>query len=314
MTGSQGSQGDPGSQVFDQLQIPGADFYPESITSDAAGNIYTGSLVTGEIVKFAPFDDTPMVLHAAGADGIVGVAGVLADSTNSKLWICSVDFTFANPTQVAELNLATGALIQAFDMPTGAGAFCNDLALDAAGNLYVTDSFGTVAKLPAGGTTLTTWAQDDRWTPAAQGEFTVDGIAIDGTTLYVNLLSDPAVYPTAQAALFTVDITNTGDAGTITQLNVSAGASDVPLSGADGMRLDGHDLIIVEPSGNLWDFAIASGNADGILLSNRLYQPSAVTQVGSELWVAEGEIPTLLSNGDGPPPRIPFLIERVHAP
>lgn len=66
------------------------------------------------------------------------------------------------------------------------------------------------------------------------------------------------MYPTSQAALFTIDVTNTGDAGTITQLNVSAGAADVPLSGADGMRLDNHDLIVVEPSGNLWDFAIAS--------------------------------------------------------
>jgi len=307
MMGSQGSQGDPGSQVFDELMLPGSRFFPESLNADSAGNIYVGSLASGEIVKFAPGDDTPMVFHAAGADSIVGVAGVLVDSANQKMWICSIDPTFATPTQVAALNLTTGALIQAYDMPNGAGAFCNDLALDASGNLYVTDSFGTVAKLPAGGSTLTTWAQDAGWVPAAQGQFTVDGIAIDGTHLYVNLLQDPV---SGGGSLWSVDITGTGDAGTVTLLD-----SAPALTGADGMRLYNHDLIVVEPSGNLWDFSVDNtlGVANGLLLSNRLDEPSAVVQVGTELWVAEGQIGKFVTP-DAPPPNVPFLIERVHAP
>ena len=101
-----------------------------------------------------------------------------------------------------------------------------------------------------------------------------------------------------------------GSAGTAVQIDYQG----VPgPTSADGMRLYNHDLLIVDPNnGELWHQVLhPNDTADNFLVSNRLDAPSAVVQIGTELWVTEGQIGTLLVGGN---PKAPFLIERVHAP
>src|SRR5262245_50805250 len=56
-----GSASDPGpvdesdlSTTVRQLEIPGEQFFPESVTASKDGTIYVGSFQTGAIVRFGP--------------------------------------------------------------------------------------------------------------------------------------------------------------------------------------------------------------------------------------------------------------------
>ncbi len=81
---------------------------------------------------------------------------------------------------------------------------------DLRGHLYVADSFGTIARLPAGMTTLSTWSMHPDWVPAPN-QFEVDGIVWDGgTNIYVNTL--------ASGGLYRVPITPAGAAGAVAEI------------------------------------------------------------------------------------------------
>jgi hypothetical protein len=99
--------------------------------------------------------------RASWSAPVAGVTGVLVHG--SELFICSIDATFQKPSDVKSFAL-DGTIATAVALPAGtlrgtftlgANRFCNDMAFDAAGNLYVTDSFSsTVLRLPAGGSAL----------------------------------------------------------------------------------------------------------------------------------------------------------------
>ena len=59
-----------------ELELPGA-FFPESITAAPNGALFVSSLVTGEIVRFAP--GSHMAETFVAEDVNVGTAGVMAD-------------------------------------------------------------------------------------------------------------------------------------------------------------------------------------------------------------------------------------------
>jgi hypothetical protein len=297
--GDQGEQGDPGTTPLpDHLRLPGAHFAPESIHAAADGTLYVGSLLTGQIVKFAPGATTHTEFKAAGAGGIIGVAGVLVDEGSNTLWICSVDPAFQQQTQLVALNLATAAVKTAYNLPNGAGAFCNDIALDGANNVYVADSFGTIARLPAGGTALSTWATDDDWIPGGAFQFMVDGIVWDGgTNIYVNMLET--------GELYRVPIASGGAAGTVQLISLEPG-----LWFPDGMRrVNATTFLVVEAIGRLSRITISGNTGTTEVITNRLDQPTSLVVVGTNAWVTEGQIQRIFGGEEDP--LIPYLVQRV---
>jgi hypothetical protein len=139
----------------DQLVLPGDMFYPESLIADGDGALYVGSLVTGQVVAFADGETEPTVVVGASS-GVVGVAGVTI--RGDELWLCSIDATFQRPTEVRSFTL-DGIAGATYPLPPN--RFCNDLAFDAGGALYITDSFnGTVLRLAPSATTPEPWIDD----------------------------------------------------------------------------------------------------------------------------------------------------------
>ncbi|HYV48165.1 MAG TPA: hypothetical protein VFA20_25070 [Myxococcaceae bacterium] len=295
-TGPEGPQGPAGA--VDLLQLPGASYYPESLTAAADGTLYVGSLPTGEVVRFRSGQFLPETFLEPGT--VKGVAGVLADDASGQLWLCAVDVSFATPTEVRSFDLATGAPRVRAALP--ANAFCNDLALDAKRNLYATDSFGNVYRLPAGGSALEAWASDPRLAPSTQGGFGADGIAFDGSSaLYVNTFSD--------GRLLRIPIGAGGAAGAVEEIAVSPA-----LQFPDGMRLaaDG-SLLVAEGAGRLTRVTVSGSAATAVTVANRLDAPTSVVRVGGSYWVTEGQLPHLFGQASGGP-LVPFLLRRVTAP
>lgn len=106
-------------------------FQPEGIESDAAGNLYVGSLRDGDIwtVNVLTGEEGRLVDHASDA-GLVAV-GLHLDELG-RLWVAG------GPTrQIRVYDAATGELLATYPFPTA--GFINDLDISR-NAVYATDS------------------------------------------------------------------------------------------------------------------------------------------------------------------------------
>src|SRR5690349_18352342 len=176
------------------IPIPGTKPFPESITSTSDGVLFVGRLGDGGIVRVKPRTAESTVFVQPGALGSRSILGVFADEASNTLWACSNDLSaLGGPATGRD----TGSALKGFDLKTGNGkrsvslpgshAFCNDIAVDAQGSVYVTDSANpTILKLSTGATTFDVFAQDSAFSAPQSGGAGLDGIAFgnDGN-LYV---------------------------------------------------------------------------------------------------------------------------------
>jgi sugar lactone lactonase YvrE len=301
-TSADGSSETGDAQPPAELELPGDAFYPESLTATADGTIYVGSLATGMVVRFAP-GAIEAETFIAGAGQPPGATGLLADETAQRLYLCAVDVTQLfgmEPieTELHAYDLRDGTHLATYPFPDA--ALCNDLALGASGNVYVTDSFGAVFELVPGQDALVPWSEDPLLAPSTAAGFGADGIAFDGIDqVYVNTFSD--------GGLLRIAVLPDGSAGPAEAIEVQPA-----LLGPDGMRaLDADTLVVVDGvTGLLSELTIAGTTASGTTLRRGLNQPTSVFTVGTDHWVTEGQVGVLTGAVKGPP-SLPFLVQRV---
>ena len=266
--------------MFMDLLIDGPSIHPESITADAAGALYTGSMA-GIIYRALPGETkaTPFIKPDAG-NGLQAVFGVLADDRSGRLFVCSVANPFAPrgaqvppPSAVVAFDLRSGRFAGRWSFPAPGGV-CNDIAVSRDGSLYATDtSGGRILKLAPGAATLTVAAQAD----ALKG---IDGIAFDSDgTLYVNIVT------TGQ--MLRVALGDRPDNAVLTPLQV-----DRKLEGPDGLRpLDAHRFVQAEgTSGRITTVTIQGDTAHVTVLREGLNSSPGVTVVGKTVYAIEGKI------------------------
>jgi len=280
------------------LVLPGDKYYPESLHAASDGTLYVGSLGTGQVVKFAPGSTTSTTFLAGGDPK--GVSGVLVDSTASTLWLCAVDLTTTPPTtEVRSYDLATATKKASFGFSKP--AFCNDLVLDSAGNLFVSDSFGSVWQLKKGATALAEWKSDALLAPSTATGFGADGIVVDAKSVWVNTFSD--------GRLLQIAINGDGTAGALTQIAVTPA-----LKTPDGMRmLDASTLVVADgTAGTITKIAIAGTSGTSSTIASGLNGPTSLVKVGSKFWVTEGQLGHLTGALPGAP-TLPFDVRSVPA-
>lgn len=286
--------------VGDVLELPGREFYPESIASAGDGTLYVSSLVTGEIVRFRPASAVAetFVPH----DVNIGTGGVAVDPVRRVLWACAVDLTFQTTFMLRAFDLRNGALRASY--PVADEGLCADLAL-ANGDVYVTDATDPTAVprrparllrlrtpdpyQPTGGR-LTVWSADPLFT--GEGALQIDGIAFDGRS---------SIYTTnvTTGRLLRVGIAADGSALRAVELDVFASP--------DGIRmLNRSELLIVELTGRLLRYNVVTRART--VLADGLDEPTAVAITRSGYWVSEGQV---LRQQTGEPPHLPFKVRRV---
>lgn len=292
-----------------------ADWYPESIAAAPDGTFYVGSWRQGAVARIRPGADRPEVLVTPGANGLSNGQGVLVDTRRGLLWICSGTLGYTtvptNPSALKSYDLATGAPHASYELPDK--GYCNDLAQDGHGNLYVTDSLQPrIFRWRDGDTALELWKQDAAFSAGAEG-FKLNGIAIDGDSIYVSTV-------TAAPYLLRIDMRADGSAGAVTRI-------DMPrtLKNADAIRSAGHHrLVIFEsnafghdgPYGGQISLATLSGNhADSLVtLVAGLNDPSSGVIANGRVYFIESKYSLLFAHkGDdaGIPRNVPFDIQSV---
>ena len=223
--------------------LPAGTAHPEGITADARGNLYvanfdvSGNTTAGTIVVFDRNGRWLRTLQIGnGSPLLLGIA--FRPVTHDLLVI---DF---GKQQVLAVDPQTGASSVFTTIPGGAAAGPNGLAFDAAGNVYISDSFqATIWRTPPGGGVPVAWVTD---------------VDLLGTTGVPPFGANGMAFNQNASALF---VANTGN-DTIVRIPLNgAGAPGTPevfvhsINGADGLIIDAAD--------NLW---VAANQADEIVV------------------------------------------------
>ncbi|MBT2133171.1 hypothetical protein KK137_02390 [Croceibacterium sp. LX-88] len=269
----------PLSSASADIRVNGSRIHPESITADAAGNIYTGS-VPGTIYRAKPGSDTaePWIVPSA-ANGLTSQLGVLVDDARGVLLVCN-NPPFGGPPQsgakssLKAFDLKTGELKASHDFPTGGPIICNDIAVDRGGTTFATDtSGGRIFALAPGGSELTVFAAD----PELVG---IDGIAFaaDGA-MYINNVRKNTVQR--------VNRKGGGAYEGLTTLTLSE-----PVNGPDALRpVSGNRFLQAEGPGNRVTYVDIEGDRAIITpIKTGLDSSPGVTHIGNTGYATEGKI------------------------
>jgi sugar lactone lactonase YvrE len=264
----------PHARAFDRERavvfatLPEGATGPEGIEVDDAGNVYVatfGFTAAGPAAgngQIFVFDHAgKLVRQVSVAGSTPNLLGLAFHPTTHALLV--IDF---GAHQVLDVNPVTGASRVFMTAPEGSGL--NDLTFDAAGNVYVSDSFqGIVWRTAATGGAPTIFVQDALLTTTGAPPFGANGLRFDR----------------AGDALF---VANTGN-DTVVKVPVAGGVAGKAevfvngINGADGLLVDGDDnlwvvanqsdeVVVVDPTGRvlakLGDFdGIKNGSPVGML-------------------------------------------------
>jgi len=212
------------------------DLVPESLAYDPVEKVfYLSSLWKRKIVRVKPArPGAPAAVEdfvGEGADGLDAVLGLRVDPKRRRLWAVSAaepemkGFTpeAYGRSALCEYDLVSKRLVRKITLPGASAHLFGDLALDAAGDVYVTDTEAAeVHVLRAGGGELKTLVPNGRFVAP-------NGIALsaDEKHLYV---------ADVVQGLFHVDPAT----GVVQPLDQPAGLFPV---GLDGLVLDGGSIL-----------------------------------------------------------------------
>lgn len=279
------------AQPTANISFHATEAYPESMVWSAAQNVFfVGSVHEGTIGKVTPDGRYTAFIRDPG---IVSSAGIQYDAKRKLVWVAIGDVGASVRSSAATQGKL--AAVAAYDATTGErriyadlgglveGAhFANDLTLDDAGNVYVTDSFSPVIyKVDVAGK-ATVFARSDLFL----GEnFNLSGIVYhpDGYLL---------VGKHNSGEFFRIALANPGD---IQRVRLPQN-----LPGADGLVLRARDrLVVVQNYGpdQVLELVSKDGWQSASVQPARKTAgsfPTAVTVVGANLYVLNSRLDTLL--------------------
>jgi sugar lactone lactonase YvrE len=286
--------------TLDGFELPGATFYPEGVAVAADGTFFVGSLSNGQVVRLRHGQDTVEEFVPPGV--LATTAGMVVDEERAVLWACDSSL-MKGASAIVGVALADGKVVARHAFPEGA-ALCNDLALDAEGNLYATDSFAPrILRVAADRKLLDVaaevWATEPTWA-VEQGQFGLNGITVTEGGLYVA--------HTQRNALYHVPIAGGGAPGPVREVKLDR----VP-KGLDGLEVaaDG-GLIFVEGYANgLTHIALGDDGTGSLrVLADKLAGPTTFALFAGSAWIAEGQLGSYFDPSMGAP-SLPFRVRRV---
>ena len=295
-TGTEGGTDSVGCEV-EALALPGDGFFPEGVAA-ADGQLFVGSLATGAIVGIDVCTGDVDELSPPG-DPIRNAVGLRVDEERDLLWVCNSDVQYMAPPSIDALDLVTGERVA--EHPFADIGFCNDIALDDAGNVYATDSAGhQIHRVAAGDalsdTTTESWLFEEAFV-VEPGEFGLNGIAFDPAgALWVSNYQ--------LGELYRVPIEADGSAGAF-----ELAALDDALPTPDGVLWHDGGLLVVSGGDSLASLEL-SDPVSVTPLADGLDFGTTVAVDDGVAWVAEGQLDHLFGI-DPAPPNVPFVVVPV---
>ncbi|MEY2929385.1 MAG: hypothetical protein RL033_134 [Pseudomonadota bacterium] len=261
-----------GTVAATDVRLAGNTFYPEGIAAAADGTLYIGSIGQSTIVRVPVNSTTPQEFLAAGV-AETAVIGIEVDDERDLVWFCDSD-----PTDMPRTGAVVGVGIEdgeevvrhVLAADGEASLFCNDLLVDPAGNLWVTESSaGLLYRIDAASALTNDSAQlwmNGGLAAAPEGGFGANGLALAGDVLIVS--------NTGTGTLFAVETVSTNPVAEARPIALFEGnTGNVQLCGPDGLIAvpGADDEIVVVESG---DCATGKPRVVRIALRLRVRRPA----------------------------------------
>jgi sugar lactone lactonase YvrE len=297
-----GDDDDESSACASSFDLPGDEFFPEGVAALADGTVFVGSVTSGAIVRTPAPCEGEVTTFVAPPEPVMSAVGLRADEPRGVLWACRSVLDGSLPARLDGHDLGSGALVASHEFP---GASCNDIAVDAAGNLYATDPIAHEIVFIAADQAMSnepaeTWLADPAFR-VPDGQFSVNGLVFDPDgTLYVGNYG--------AGELYRIALEEDGSPGPVELVAVDGAA----LSGPDGIQwLDGGLLIVENTAGTVSRFAVEDGGTvSRTVLAEGLDFPATAAATADGVWVCEAQTDHLLGI-DPDPPATPFRVVRV---
>jgi len=292
--------------------------YPEGILERPNGDIFVGGFGDGSIQKIEG-GETVSYFSAPGENGMRRAVGFMIDEARGRLWVSNFDFV--EGSQLKVFDVQTGSVIATIPETFLPGVFFNEVAMDSAGRVYVSDTFNPVI-----------------WTASEN---------LDGVEVFVNntLLQNPvrpfglnglALTPDGEYLIASVmDRLDAGN-GTLVRIDVSSrsvdlvtlssGSSEVVASfaGSDGMFFGEGGLLymvnVFSPAGAIFTAEFSADYSSASLTVRDAFQavydrPTASAMLDGRLWTVNSQLDHIIDDQNGAvntPPSLPFTV--VHVP
>ena len=279
--------------------------FPEGVEYDMRHHRFLVSSVTRGTI--GAVDDEGNYAPFIEDSALVATVGIQVDDRRQQLLVCNSNPSSADVAALAIYDLATGERLSYTDLIAVANDdaphFANDVAVDAYGNAYVTDSFSPIIYKVDRNGRASIFLRNDTF-QASQGSFGLNGIVYhpDGYLI---------VAFTETATLYKVPLNRPEK---FSAVDVEAGAVTSP----DGLYLsdDNQTLLVVNNDAGGDDANVTaltsrdrwkSGEVEGIFKTGAVF-PTTATQRGHAYYVLYAHLNELFS---GNPSRDEFSIVRV---
>lgn len=268
--------------------------YPEGVTYDAQKALFFVSSVKKGTIGSVDASGTYKELYKDA--GLKSTFGMKVDAKNNRMLVCvsdpnysmySTPATFKKMARLISIDLSSGAKKMDVNLALGAGKhFANDLAMDEAGNIYVTDSYSpNIYKIDAAGK-ASVFASSD-W-------FKSEEVGLNGI-LYHSQGYLLAAHHTS-GVLYKIDVKNPKN---ITQVKMKTF-----FPGADGMAWQSPTmLVLIQNKGVNKAFQISSSDnwataeVKGATAAEARFQnPTTVTVQDSRVWVLNSKMNELVDS------------------
>lgn len=285
------------------ITIDGSRVFPESITSDAAGNLYNSS-TSGTIYRTLAGETVARPwITASEQNGLGMLFGVFADDARNLLWVCSNANFFAQPPDtrpatVKAFDLASGQFNATFAFPQGGPVACNDIDIAADGTVWVSEtSGGRIFVIRPNANEMELWAQGEELVG-------IDGIALDDAgTIYINNVRQHLLQRVEKAA--------DGSYADLTNIETA-----LPLEGPDGLRhMGGSRFLQAEgPGGRVAIVTVSGDSATVEPVATGLEGSVGATFVGRTGYAVEGKLNYMLDPALADQSPDPFVIRSFALP
>ena len=298
--------GPPAQVNFTQVGL-----YPEGTQyDDANGRLLVSSQTAGRIGQVK--DDGTYTQFADDAQ-LISTIGLNLDVPRNRLLVAVSDpgYNTARTTSATLRKLAAVAIFNATGAktnyvnlgtlrPTYAAHFANDIAVDASGNAYVTDSFAPIIyKIDPQGTASV--FLENSALAAPSGSFGLNGIVYHPNGYLIVAKSD-------EGALLKVPLNNPGG---FTKVNTTG----LTLSGDDGLQLTDNNTLLVacNAQGQVYRLTSAdnfgSVNRTGSFATGPVYPTTFARRNGTDSYVLYSYLNALQTMQN--PPVSQFAVTKV---
>ncbi len=307
------SSSQAGLLVKDQYALQSSTSFPEGLAFDSVTDtFFPTALFGGQITTVRGFDGQEGLFFQDTTTPGLSFGGAKVDAAHRMLWACGTN-ALASAVPVSWIYGIrirpgqTGLLVHRIELP--APSFCNDIALDAFGRVYASDSFQpNIYRVTTDGNSYEVFATNPGFAAVPGGPpFGLNGIQV--TPDQSHLIAIRTITP----ALFSVSMSNPTNVQPVTFTgDTFQPAGDlVRFPGPDGLAFLGAKAYVVS-SGAVQQLKFTNSSFTQAEVKTNTNVPvglSSVTTAYGRLYVINSQVVPVVDFGQ--PVTLPFTINKV---